>query len=114
MAHVRFAIHERPAATVSARIAVADGRISAARLAVGSVGVLPVLVPDVGETLEGEAVATLDAGVLAAVGERAAEVAEPVADANGGQDYKQALVRTLAVRALQDAATRASARAEAR
>ena len=42
MAHLRFAVHERPAATVSAWVRVADGRVAGARVAAGSVGVVPV------------------------------------------------------------------------
>ena len=42
MAHLRFAFHERPAVTVSALVRVEVGQVAEARVAVGSVGVVPV------------------------------------------------------------------------
>ena len=44
LAHVRMKLHERPAVTVAAMVRVADGVVSHARLAIGSVGVVPVSV----------------------------------------------------------------------
>jgi aerobic carbon-monoxide dehydrogenase medium subunit len=112
MAHLRFAVHERPAATVSAWVRVRHGSIVAARVAVGSVGVVPVTIPGVGDALAGQPADTLDAGTLAAIGDIAASSAEPVSDANGSQEYKAALVRVLVERAIREAARRASAREE--
>jgi len=113
MTHLRLAFHERPAATVSAWVRVADGRVAEARLAVGSVGVRPVLVGGVDEALNGQSPGAFEPSALAAIGAMAAEAAEPVTDADGSADYKEALVRTLAARALRQAAMTASARAEA-
>ena len=113
MAHLRFAFHERPAATVSAWVVLRDGRIADARVAVGSVGVRPVLVPNVSEELAGQASDGIDGEALGALGRAAAEASEPVSDANGSDDYKAALVATLVGRALREAATRAGRRGEA-
>jgi len=113
MAHLRFKSHERPAATVSAWVRVAGGRISAARLAVGSVGTRPVLVDGVGDGLVGQAPGTLDDDVLTTLGRAAAEASEPVSDSNGSDDYKAALVATLVGRAVRAAAARAMRRAPA-
>ena len=107
MAHLRFAFHERPAATVSAWLAVTEGRLRDARLAVGSVGVMPVLVPGVADALAGTDPAAIDGTLLASIGEAAARAAEPVSDSNGGDDYKAALVRILVGRAIVEAAERA-------
>jgi carbon-monoxide dehydrogenase medium subunit len=108
MSHLRFAFHERPAATVSAQVTVApDGQVSEARVAVGSVGAVPVVVPGAEEALGGQPALDIDRGVLAALGEAGATAAEPVTDSNGSDDYKHALVRTLIGRALDEAARRA-------
>jgi carbon-monoxide dehydrogenase medium subunit len=110
MAHLRFAFHERPAATVSAAVEVADGRVAGARIAVGSVGVVPVLVPGT-EALVGQPANALDRASLEAIGRAGAEAAEPVTDANGSDEYKAALVATLIGRAASEAAERAVTRA---
>jgi carbon-monoxide dehydrogenase medium subunit len=110
MAHLRFAFHERPAATVSAMVEVAGGTIRSARVAVGSVGAVPVLVPGVEDALVGQPAAGVDEAVLLALAEAGATAAEPVTDANGSDDYKHALVRTMIGRALDEAARRASER----
>jgi aerobic carbon-monoxide dehydrogenase medium subunit len=103
MAHLRFAFHERPAATVSCLVWVVDGRVAEARVAVGSVGISPVRVP-IGEALlMGADAANIDPGTLDAVGRAAAAAADPVADANGSPDYKANLVRVLVGRCLRAA-----------
>lgn len=107
--HLRFAVQERPAATVSASVRVEGGRVAAARVAVGSVGIMPVLVPDASEALAGAEPGAIDRAVLTALGEAGAAAAEPVSDANGSDDYKAALVRVLVGRAVVDAAARAAA-----
>ena len=100
MAHLRFAFHERPAATVSAWVRVEDGRVTDARVAVGSVGVVPVAVPGAAEALVGQVARDLDAG---AAGLRSTRLAprrrSRSADGNGADDYKRALVATLVGRA---------------
>lgn len=108
MSHLRFAFHERPAATVSALVEVREGTVSQARVAVGSVGVVPVLVPGV-DALVGQSATALDVALLAELGRAGAEASEPVSDSNGSDDYKGALVQTLVARALNDAAARAAA-----
>ena len=111
MSHLRFAFHERPAATVSAMVRVAHGRIADARVAVGSVGAIPVVVDAAAETLTGQLAGDIDRDVLAGLGEAGALASEPVSDANGSDDYKGALVRTLVGRAVMQAAERAVQRA---
>lgn len=111
MAHLRFAFHERPAATVSAWVQVSDERIVEARVAVGSVGPRPVLVSGASEQLRGLDPASIDADVLAALSAAASSAAGAVGDANGSADYKEALVQTLTARVLREAAVRAASRA---
>ena len=112
MSHLRFAFHERPAATVSAAVTVRDGRVSEASIAVGSVGVVPVLVPGA-EALVDQPPEALEQATLEMLGRAGAEASEPVTDANGSDDYKGALVQTLVARAAVEAAARAAERAEA-
>ena len=103
MAHLRFAFHERPAATVSCLIRVVDGRVAETRIAVGSVGVKPVRVP-IGEALLiGADAANIDPATLDAAGRAAAEAADPVTDANGSPEYKRDLVRVLVGRCVRTA-----------
>ena len=109
MSHLRFAFHERPAATISARVEVRDGRISEMRAAVGSVGVVPVVVPGT-DAIIGQPVGAIDAGVLAEIGQVGADASEPVSDSNGSSDYKHSLVQTLIGRAVNEAAELAAAR----
>jgi CO/xanthine dehydrogenase FAD-binding subunit len=87
-----------------------DRKISEARVAVGSVGAVPVVVPGADEALVGQPALDMDRDVLAALGEAGATASEPVTDSNGSDDYKHALVRTLIGRALDEAARRASER----
>jgi carbon-monoxide dehydrogenase medium subunit len=103
MAHLRFAFHERPAATVSCLIRVVNGRVAEARIAVGSVGIKAVRVP-IGEALLlGADAANIDPVTLDAAGRAAAEAADPVTDANGSPEYKQDLVRVLVGRCVRTA-----------
>jgi carbon-monoxide dehydrogenase medium subunit len=110
MSHLRFAFHERPAATVSAWVEVRAGRISDARLAVGSVGIVPVVVPGV-DAIVGQPVVAIDDMLLADISGAGADASDPVTDSNGSDDYKHSLVRTLIGRAMHEAADQAAMRA---
>jgi len=112
VSHLRFAFKERPAATVSAWVQVREGSVHDARLAVGSVGERPVLVPGTADACRGQDASALSDDAVAALGNEAVEAAQPVGDGNGAADYKAALVRTLASRALREAAARAASRME--
>lgn len=102
--HLRFAFHERPAATVSTHLRLDRGRISEARIAVGSVGVRPVRALTAETMLVGADASDLDQSLLDAAGATAGEVADAVADANGAADYKTALVGVLVGRSVRAAA----------
>jgi carbon-monoxide dehydrogenase medium subunit len=112
MSHLRFAFHERPAATVSAWVQVRDGLIRDARLAVGSVGIVPVEVAGA-DALADQPIDAIDEAILAEIGRAGADAAEPVTDSNGSDDYKHSLVTTLIGRAVGEAAGRAAAQAGA-
>ena len=99
--HLRFAFHERPAATVSTHVRLDGGRIAEARIAVGSVGVKPVRVPAGEAALLGADASDFDPAILEAVGQAAAEASDAVADANGSADYKAALVGVLVGRSVR-------------
>jgi carbon-monoxide dehydrogenase medium subunit len=103
VAHAKFAFHERPAATVCCLAHVRDGAIAEARVAIGSVGARPVRAPTAEQVLAGAPAADLDPELLAEAGERAAEAAAPVEDANGSAEYKAQLVRVLVERTMREA-----------
>lgn len=110
MAHLRFAVHERPAATVSAWVQITNGYVADARVAAGSVGVVPVAPSVAGEALVGQPADAIEPGAIAAMGRLLADAAEPVTDSNGADDYKHALVVELAGRCVREAAARAGSR----
>ena len=95
MVHAKLAFHERPAATVTCLAQVEAGVVAAARVAVGSVGTVPVRVGETERLLVGLDAANPDPAVVALAAEAAAADARPTADANGSVDYKRALVATL-------------------
>ena len=105
----KLAFFERPAASVAVRLTVRDGAITAATVAVGSVGPAPTLVAGAAEALlgadaEGDG---LEAAVTAASGALAHVEAE--ADLNGSADYKRHLAAVLLRRAVAAAIREAQA-----
>jgi carbon-monoxide dehydrogenase medium subunit len=84
----------------------ADGRIAAAGLALTAVGDAPFAATDAEAALVGAAPG--DEAFTAAARAAAAQ-AKPVADGHGPADYKRAMVREIAIRALRRAAERATA-----
>lgn len=98
-AYEKFATHERPTATIAAVLFMDDGIIEDARIAVGSVGPVPIRVPKAEEALEGEKPGD---AVFAAAAEEAYQAADPVDDIYGSADYKRHLARVLTRRALDD------------
>jgi len=107
MSHLRFATHERPTATVSCLVRVADGVVAEARVAVGSVGPRHARAPMAEAMLVGLPAVDPDPVTLRAAGEDAATVAEPDTDSNGSAAYKADLVAVLVERAVRQAITRA-------
>jgi len=100
-------------ATVSAAAVVrldADGVCQAARLVLGAVGVVPVVVP-VAEALVGRPVVEATARAAA---ELARPLVDPVEDVRGSSDYKRDMAVVFGRRALLAAAQRAATSAPTR
>jgi carbon-monoxide dehydrogenase medium subunit len=101
-AHMKFAIHERPALTVSCLVRAEQGRVAEARIAVGSVSAVPARVPEA-ETALLDLDLKTDKAALAQVGEAAADASTPIADANGSVEYKRNLGRVFVGRCCREA-----------
>jgi carbon-monoxide dehydrogenase medium subunit len=102
IAHRKLAFHERPAATVTCVIRLANGVIEEARIGVGSVGPRAVRARAAESHLRGSA--PTDTSAIADAAALAADAAGVVADANGSADYKLQLVRVLVQRCVDEAA----------
>jgi carbon-monoxide dehydrogenase medium subunit len=99
----KLAFVERPAASVCCKVRLEDGVVREARVAVGSIGDVPVLVESAAIELINKSV-----GELEAAGERIAEIinaeCEASDDINGSAEYKRHLAGTLLKRALRQVA----------
>lgn len=107
--HVRMKTHERPTVTVAAKVTVERDVIVSARLAVGSVCVVPRLSDTVEELLGAPRDAWVDR--VAHVAAASAAAVEPVEDAEGSARYKRALVEVFVRRGLLAALANTSPRA---
>jgi aerobic carbon-monoxide dehydrogenase medium subunit len=107
LVHEKFAMHERPALTVSCFVRPEDGHVAEARIAVGSVSATPGRVSEAENLLVG---LPLESGAdqLQVAGEIAAEVVAPLADLNGSVEYKRNLVRVFVSRCCTTAVERLS------
>ena len=103
LVHKKMSFRERPAITLAANVAVRDGRIAEARLAVGSIGLMAQRLVRAEEALRGLDPADPDAGELSECAEDAAQEAQAVADSNGSVEYKRQLVRVLVERSVREA-----------
>jgi aerobic carbon-monoxide dehydrogenase medium subunit len=97
LVHEKFAMHERPALTVSCFMRAEDGHVAEARIAVGSVSATPGRVPEAENLLLGLHVES-GADQLRVAGEIAADAVAPLADLNGSVEYKRNLVRVFVSR----------------
>ncbi len=91
---------DAPIVVAAAALAVADGRCTRARVALGGVADRPVRLPEVEAVLEGQA---LTAELIAAAGERASAVVQPAGDFRGSSEYRAAMAGVLVERALKQA-----------
>ncbi len=89
LAHARMKLHERPVVTVAAMIRLTRGAVSQARLAIGSVGAVPVSAD--AESLLGAAAADFAARAEACAGQ-AALTARPLPDGDCSPEYLRHLV----------------------
>jgi carbon-monoxide dehydrogenase medium subunit len=90
-------------AAVAVRVTLADGRITGARIALGAVSPVPMLVARAAAMLEGERPSESLFWKAAAV---CADEALPITDVRGSADFRRELVSVLARRALAEAAAR--------
>jgi carbon-monoxide dehydrogenase medium subunit len=107
LVHEKFAMHERPALTVSCFIRAEDGQIAETRIAVGSVSATPGRVSEAENLLVGLPVES-GADQLRVAGEIAAEAVAPLVDLNGSVEYKRNLVRVFVSRCCTTALERLS------
>ena len=98
LAHVRMKLHERPAVTVAAMVRVADGVVSHARLAIGSVGAVPVSVDAEGSLL-GASAANFGARADSC-SDHAAVTCRPMSGGDCSPEYLRHLVRVHSHQAL--------------
>jgi aerobic carbon-monoxide dehydrogenase medium subunit len=103
LVHRKISFRERPAVTVAANVTVSDGVVTAARLAVGSVGVTAQRVIAAEQALLGAGANAADARPIAACADAAARESRPVDDPNGSVEYKRQLVRVLVERCVRAA-----------
>ena len=82
-----------------------DGRINYAGMGLTNVGPVPIKARDAEQYLLGK---TLDDASIHQAADLAAAAAQPSSDTRGPAEYKRAMVRTLAVRALRKASARAT------
>ena len=97
LVHEKFAMHERPALTVSCFMRADNGQIAETRIAVGSVSATPARVPEA-ESLLVDVPVESGADQARVAGEVAAEEVAPFADLNGSVEYKRNLVRVFVSR----------------
>lgn len=82
-----------------------DGKIGAARIAIGSVAPTPIRAREAEELLVGADVAELD-GLLGEAAVRAAAVTEPISDVRTTAAYRKEVSRVLVERSLADAVSK--------
>ena len=90
VSHVRMKLHERPAVTVAAMIRLTRGLVAQARLAVGSVGAVPIAADSV-ESLLGAGSANFDARANACA-EQVALASTPLPEGDCSPEYLRHLV----------------------
>jgi len=90
---------------VAASVRVVDGRIETARIALGAVHPVPLLVPLASAVVVGH---SYDPGLAREAGRLAAEACTPITDARGSSDYRRRVVAALVPRALRIAWLRAT------
>jgi xanthine dehydrogenase FAD-binding subunit len=92
---------------VAALVEVEGATVTRARVALGAVAPVPLLVPEAGEAVVGT---ELPAEAAAEAGARAAAACSPITDARGTAEYRRDVVSILTPRALRIAWLRATGR----
>ena len=99
---------ERPAVAVGVELRVADGAVAAARVSVGSLTEVPMLVGAAAAALVGAAATDSAVAAAAAAGAGAFAELDVVDDLNGAAGYKRHLAGRLFERAAREALREAS------
>lgn len=106
LSYMRFGLRKGMAvavASVAAGLRISEGLVDVARVVLGAVAPVPLLVPECAEVLEGGAPS--DENIERAAG-IASERARPICDIRGTDEYRREIVRVLARRALKEALSR--------
>lgn len=98
--HERVRFHERPAVTVSVAGDAEAGQVSDVKIAVGSVGPVPIRVGEAEVALRGTEVSSLASAATEAAAAVEA-VVEPTDDMHGSVEYKRHLAGVLVGRAVE-------------
>jgi carbon-monoxide dehydrogenase medium subunit len=98
-AYDRIAFFERPAASIAVRLKVADGSISTATVAVGSLTETPIVVAEAGALLGGAPIHGEGFDMAVSAAAVALGGVDAVADLNGSADFKRHLAGVLLRRA---------------
>lgn len=109
--YAKLAFFERPAASVAVSLAVEDGIVTQATVAVGSLTEVPTVVPRAGDLLTGRETRSDTLGQILSGTVDVFDDLDIVADHNGSADYKRHLAGVLLGRAADRALTEAVARA---
>ncbi len=91
-------------ASVAAWLTLDDARIGTARVALGAVAPVPLLVEECASILSGQ---LPEDGVLSEAAEASAKAARPITDIRGSEEYRREIVSVMARRALVAAIERA-------
>ena len=91
---------DAPIVVAAAMLALDHGRCAAARVALGGVAQMPILLPEIEATLVGQ-IPSPD--LFAEAGSRAAALVQPIGDFRGSAEYRRAMAGVLTERALHQA-----------
>jgi carbon-monoxide dehydrogenase medium subunit len=91
---------DAPIVVAAAMLALDHGRCAAARVALGGVAQMPILLPEIEAALVGQ-IASPD--LFAEAGNRAAALVQPTGDFRGSAEYRRAMAGVLTERALDRA-----------
>ena len=95
--YMRFCVHERPTATVAVTLELKNGFIDRARIALGSVGPIPIRITKAEELLQGE---RPNDGLYVTASKCVVEATDAVDDIYGSVVYKRHLAQLLTYRGL--------------
>lgn len=86
----------------SARLQSDGERITGSALAVGAVAVTPLMIGGAREILQGKRIDEIEE-LFVDVAERARDLARPITDVRGSEEYRKDMVRVCALKALREA-----------